>query len=63
MHSTEGLRPAAARRPRVWKIVIVAVLIAAIGEPLVMYRLLALQKEKRQAAAELTLPPAVRTRP
>jgi hypothetical protein len=56
MHSTEGLRRAPHRRPRIWKIVIIAVLIAAIGEPIVMYRMLVLQKEKRQAAAGLVIP-------
>ena len=35
---------------------IVTVLIAAIGEPIVMYRMLVLQKEKRQAAAGLVIP-------
>ncbi len=43
------------RRMRVWKIVLVAVLMAAIGEPLVMYRILVVQKEKRQSA-ELVAP-------
>ena len=53
MHSTEGLRRAPHRRPRIWKIVIIAVLLAAIGEPIVMYRILVLEKEKRQAAGQV----------
>jgi hypothetical protein len=56
MHSTEGLQRAPHRRPRIWKIVIVAVLLAAIGEPIVMYRMLVLQREQRQAAAGLVIP-------
>jgi len=40
--------------------VIVAVLVAAIGEPLVMYRVLVLEKEKRQAAAALVIPAMAR---
>ena len=63
MHSTEGLRSLHPRRVGVWRIVIIAVLLAAIGEPVFMYRMLTLQKEKRQAAAELTLPAAVRPHP
>ena len=58
MHSTDGLRRAPHRRPRIWKIVIITVLVAAIGEPIVMYRMLVLQKEKRQATAELVIPAA-----
>ena len=37
MHSTEGLRGAPHRRTRIWRIVIVTLLIAAVGEPIVMY--------------------------
>ena len=55
MHSTEGLRGGPRRRPRIWRIVIVALIAAAILEPLIMYRTLARQKEMRRAAAELTL--------
>ena len=54
MHSTEGLRSGTRRRPRIWRIVVLAVLIAAIGEPIVMYLALAREKERRQAATELT---------
>jgi len=43
--------------------VIVAVLIGAIGEPLFMYHMLILQKEKRQAAEALALPAAAHLRP
>ncbi len=39
-----------------WKIVLIALLVAAIAEPIVMYRMLVLQKEKRQAAAGLVIP-------
>jgi hypothetical protein len=56
MDSTEGLRRAPRRRPRIWKIVIIAVLLAAIGEPIVMYRILVQEKEERQAAAGLVIP-------
>lgn len=56
MDSTEGLQRTPHRRPRIWKIVIIAVLVAAVGEPVVMYRMLVLQKEKRQAAAGLVIP-------
>jgi hypothetical protein len=52
MHSTE-VRPH--RRPRIWRIVIVALLVAAISEPIIMYLTLAREKEKRRAAAELTI--------
>ncbi len=45
------------RRLRIWKIVVIAVLFAAIGEPLFMYHMLVLQKEKRQSA-ELAVPAA-----
>jgi hypothetical protein len=55
MHSTEGLRGGTHRRPRIWRIVIVTLLIAAIGEPIVMYLTLVREKEKRRAAAELTI--------
>jgi len=62
MHSTESLRGGAHRRPRIWRIVVLAVVIAAIGEPTVMYLALAREKEQRRAAAELTFgTPAVRT--
>jgi hypothetical protein len=63
MHSTEGLHSAPHRRGRIWRIVIVAVLLALIAEPLFMYRMLVAQKEKRQAATALTLPAAVHPRP
>jgi hypothetical protein len=55
MHSTEGLRSGSHRRPRIWRFVILAVLIAAIGEPIVMYLTLAREKEQRRTAAELTI--------
>ncbi len=58
MDSMEGLRRAPHRRPRIWKIVVIAVLLAAIGEPIVMYRILVQEKEKRQAAAGLVIPAA-----
>ena len=62
MHSTEGLQGGTHRRPRIWRIVILAVVIAAIGEPTVMYLALAREKEQRRAAAELTFgTPVVRT--
>jgi hypothetical protein len=54
MHSTEGFRGGTHRRPRIWRIVVLAVLIAAIGEPIIMYLTLAREKEQRRAAAELT---------
>ena len=63
MHSTEGFRSVPHRRGRIWRIVIVAVLIGAIGEPLFMYHMLILQKEKRQAAEALALPAAAHLRP
>jgi len=56
MHPVNHLQRAPQRRARIWKIVIIAVLIAAIGEPLVMYRVLAMEKEKRQAASGLMFP-------
>jgi hypothetical protein len=56
MHSTDGFQRAPHRRPRIWKIVIIAVLVAAIGEPIIMYHMLILQKEKRLAAAGLVIP-------
>ena len=59
--STEERSPATRRRRgRIWKIIIIGVLLAVIGEPLVMYRVLVLQKEKRQAA-EIVVPAAVRS--
>lgn len=60
MHSSERLQRTPHRRPRIWKIVVIAVLVAAIGEPIVMYRMLVLQKEKRQAAAGLVIPAMAR---
>lgn len=63
MHSTEGLCATPHRRMRIWKIVVIAVLLAAFGEPLFMYHILVVQKEKRQAAIELALPAAVRALP
>jgi len=56
MHSTDGFQRSPHRRLRIWKIVLAAVLLAAIAEPLVMYRMLEAQKEKRQAAAGLVIP-------
>jgi hypothetical protein len=53
MHSTESLRAGTHRRPRIWRIVVLAVLIAAVGEPIIMYLTLAREKEQRRAAAEL----------
>jgi hypothetical protein len=55
MRSTEGLQVEQRRRPRIWRIVVVTVLIVAISEPIVMYLSLAREKEKRRAAAELTI--------
>jgi hypothetical protein len=54
MHSTEGLHGRPQRRSRVWRIVIVAILAAAIGEPIVMYLSLAREKEQRRTASELS---------
>jgi hypothetical protein len=51
----EGLQRTPHRRTRIWRIVIVTLLVAAIGEPIVMYLTLVREKERRQAAAELTL--------
>ncbi len=56
MHSTDSFQRGPHRRPRIWKIVVLAVLLAAIAEPLVMYRMLVAQKEKREAAAGLVIP-------
>jgi hypothetical protein len=62
MHSTESLRSPTHRRPRIWRIVVLAVVIAAIGEPTIMYLALAREKEQRRAAAEITFgTPAART--
>ncbi|MGO9309052.1 MAG: hypothetical protein ACLQDL_08525 [Spirochaetia bacterium] len=55
MHSTESLRGAPRRRTRLWRIVIVTLLVTAVGEPIVMYLTLVREKEQRRAAAELTL--------
>jgi hypothetical protein len=55
MHSTEGLRGGPHRRPRIWTILVVSVLIAFIAEPIVMYHTLVRQKEQRRAAAELAI--------
>ncbi|MGA2639353.1 MAG: hypothetical protein ABSG21_00455 [Spirochaetia bacterium] len=55
MHSTEGLQRGPTRRARIWRFVVVTLLIAAIGEPIVMYLTLVREKEKRRAAAEITL--------
>ena len=56
MHSTQSLRTGPRRRPRIWRIVIVAVLVAAIAEPIVMYLALAREKEQRRIASELLFP-------
>jgi hypothetical protein len=61
MELTEGLRSTPHRRVRIWKIVIIVVLLAAIGEPLVMYRVLVAEKEKRQASAQLVVPVSAHT--
>ena len=55
MHSTEGLRGGPHRRPRIWTILVMLVFAALITEPIVMYRVLVRQKERRRAAAELTI--------
>jgi hypothetical protein len=55
MRSTEDPQVEQHRRPRIWRIVIVTVLIVAISEPIVMYLSLAREKEKRRTAAELTI--------
>lgn len=55
MHSTEGLRGGPHRRPRIWTILVVSLLIGAIAEPVIMYWTLVRQKEQRRAAAELTI--------
>jgi hypothetical protein len=59
MHSTEELRSAPRRRVRIWKIVIIVVLLAVISEPLIMYRMLIAEKEKRQASAQIATPASV----
>jgi hypothetical protein len=56
MHSTEGLRAGPHRRPRIWTILVVSLLVGVIAEPLIMYRTLVREKEQRRAAAELTIP-------
>jgi hypothetical protein len=55
MHSTEGLRGGSHRRPRILKYVLVALLLAAIAEPIAMYLNLSREKENRRAAVELTI--------
>ena len=55
MRSTEGLQGGPRRRARIWRVVVATLLIAAIGEPIVMYLTLVREKEKRRAAAEITL--------
>jgi hypothetical protein len=54
MRSTVGLPRVPHRRPSIWRIVIATLIIAAIGEPTVMYMTLVREKEKRRAA-EITL--------
>ena len=64
MHPTESLRNGTHRRPRIWRIVVLGIVIAAIGEPTVMYLALAHEKDQRRAAAELPFgTPAARTSP
>ena len=60
MSATDRSPATRRRHVRIWKIVIIAVLLAAIGEPLVMYHMLVVQKEKRQAA-EFVVPAAARS--
>ncbi len=55
MHTTHSLGNAPHRR-RIWRYVIIGVLLAAVCEPLFMYHMRAAQKEKRQAAAGLVIP-------
>ncbi len=55
MHTTHSLGNAPHRR-RIWRYVIIGVLLAAVCEPLFMYRMLTIQKEKRQAATGLVIP-------
>jgi hypothetical protein len=56
MHSWESIHGGRHRRPRIGTILVVAVLVALVVEPIVMYRTLVSQKEQRRAAAELTMP-------
>ena len=56
MHSTESIHGGRHRRPRIGTILVIAVLIALVVEPIVMYRSLVSQKEQRRASAELTMP-------
>jgi len=60
MHSTDHVQRTPPRRLRVWKIVLVAVVLAAVVEPLVMYRVLVAQREQRQQAAALVMPAVAR---
>jgi len=57
MHQIVGNRPAPRRRGRIWKIVLIGVILAAIIEPIVMYRMLVIQRERR-LAAEFVVPAA-----
>ena len=58
MQSADSFQRAPQRRPRIWKFVLVAVVLAALVEPLVMYRILEAQRERRQEAAGLVIPAA-----
>ena len=60
MHSTDHVQRTPPRRLRAWKIVLVAVVLAAVVEPLVMYRVLVAQREQRQEAAALVMPVVAR---
>ena len=55
MHSSEGLRGGPHRRPRIWTILVVSLLIGVIAEPIIMYWTLVREKEQRRTAAELTI--------
>ncbi|HTO23133.1 MAG TPA: hypothetical protein VMQ10_11710 [Spirochaetia bacterium] len=60
MLSADRVQRTPPRRVRVWKIVLVAVVLAAVVEPLVMYRVLVAQREQRQEAAALVMPAVAR---
>ncbi len=55
MHPSEGLRGGPRRRPRVWTILLVSLLVGVVVEPIIMYWTLVREKEQRRAAAELTI--------
>lgn len=58
--SSESIHGGRHRRPRIGTILVIAVLVALVVEPIVMYRNLVSQREQRRAErtlpAELTMP-------